>query len=43
MNRIGLAVLAMLFSASIYAQQIDGVDPEAASVRDVYVVEQYEQ
>jgi hypothetical protein len=32
MNRIGLAVLAMLFTASIYAQQIDAVDPEAASV-----------
>jgi hypothetical protein len=31
MNRIGLAVLAMLFTASIYAQQIDAVDPEAAS------------
>jgi hypothetical protein len=31
MNRIGLAVLAMLFTASIHAQQIDAVDPEAAS------------
>jgi hypothetical protein len=32
MNRIGLAVLAMLFTASTYAQQIDAVDPEAPSV-----------
>jgi hypothetical protein len=31
MNRIGLVVLAMLFSASTYAQQIDAVDPEMAN------------
>ena|SRR5215210_4297897 len=31
MNRIGLALLAMLFTASAYAQQMQAVDPETAN------------
>jgi hypothetical protein len=31
MNRIGLAVLALLFTASSYAQQIEAVDPDTTS------------